>query len=127
MKFYWKVPNSDLFTTASEWTPAVVPGALDQAFLTGTGTPYDVNVTNGDSETVLTISISADAILNIINNSRFTAEEGTGSGANNGTIQVSDTSVFSVAGTINNNGSIELMGSGAGASLILLGDTTLNG
>src|SRR6476469_8762815 len=106
MKFYWKMPNSDNFTAASEWTPSSVPGAFDQVFLTATGTAYDVNVTNGDTETVLTISTSVDSTLNIINNSRFTAEEGTGSGANNGTIQVSDTSVLKVAGTINNNGSI---------------------
>ncbi len=81
MKIYWKVLNSDSFTNASEWTPSGVPGALDQAFLTGTGTGYDVNVLNGESETVLTISTSADAILNIIQNSTFTAEDGTGSAA----------------------------------------------
>src|ERR1700722_12054984 len=125
MKYYWTVPNSDNFNTSSEWTPSSVPGAFDQVFLTGTGPFYDVNVT--DSQTVLTISTSIDAILNITNGGKFTAEAGTGSGANNGSIHVSDGSFFDVAGTINNHGTIELLGSGAGASLVLLGDTTLNG
>ncbi len=123
MKFYWKIPNSDNFTTASEWTPASVPGAFDQVLLTGTGTAYDVNVTT--SQTVLTIGTSLDATLNIIDGT-FTAEDGTGSGANNGKILVTNAS-FDVAGTINNNGTIELMAGGGGAELILLGDTTLNG
>jgi hypothetical protein len=127
MKFYWKVPNSDDFDNASEWTPSEVPGASDQAFLTGTGTGYDVNVLGGESETVLTISTSADAILNIIQSSTFTAEAGTGSGANNGSIQVSDGSSFDVAGTINNPGTIQLLGTSTGGALVLLGDTTLNG
>jgi hypothetical protein len=125
MKYYWTVPNSDNFNTSSEWTPSSVPGAFDQVFLTGTGPFYDVNVT--DSQTVLTISTSIDAILNITNGGKFTAEAGTGSGANNGSIHVSDGSFFDVAGTIDNHGTIELLGSGAGASLVLLGDTTLNG
>jgi len=124
MKFYWNVPNSDNFNTSSEWTPSSVPGAFDQVFLTGTGPFYDVNVT--DLQTVLTISTSIDAILNITNGGKFTAEAGTGAGANNGIIDVSDGSSFDVAGTINNNGTIELLGS-VGASLFLLGDTTLNG
>ena len=111
MKFYWKIPNSDNFTTASEWTPASVPGAFDQVLLTGTGTAYDVNVTT--SQTVLTISTSLDATLNIIDGT-FTAEDGTGSGANNGKILVTNAS-FDVAGTINNNGTIELMAGGGGA------------
>jgi hypothetical protein len=125
VKFYWKVPNSDSFTKPSEWTPSAVPGASDQALMTGTGIAYDVNVQGGVSETVLTISTSADAILNIIQNSTFT--DGTGSGANNGSIHVSDGSFFDVAGTINNHGTIQLLGTGVGASLVLLGDTTLNG
>jgi hypothetical protein len=120
MKFYWTIPNSDNFNTSSEWTPSSVPGAFDQVFLTGTGPFYDVNVT--DSQTVLTISTSIDAILNVTNGGKFTAEAGTGSGANNGSIHVTDAS-FDVAGTINNHGTIELLG----ASLFLLGDTTLNG
>ena len=102
-------------------------GRVGSGLLDGNRNPLRRQRHEWDSETVLTISTSADAILNIVNNSRFTAEQGTGSGANNGSIHVSDTSVFNVAGTINNNGTIQLLGSGAGASLILLGDTTLNG
>ena len=64
--------------------------------------------------------------MNITNGGKFTAEDGTGSGANNGSIHVTGAS-FDVAGTINNHGTIELLGSGAGAVLSLLGDTTLNG
>jgi hypothetical protein len=124
MTAYWKAAATGDFGTSGNWTPFGPPGPLDQAMLTASGSPYTVNVTS--DQTVLTVDTSADATLDLQSNT-FTAEAGTGSGANNGTIEIDTGSLFAVAGTINNNGLIELQGSGAGTAIALLGDTTLNG
>ena len=133
MKIYWNSATSGDFGTAGNWTPSAVPGAFDQALLTAAGTPYIVSVTS--NQTVLTINTSADANLDISGGITFTAEGGSGAGANNGTIVAEDGSIFAMAGTVNNNGTIRIGGnsgggvpdSGGGATIILLGDTTLNG
>jgi len=131
MKVYWKTAASGDFSTSADWTPSVPPGAGDQAMLTATGASYTVSVSS--NQTVLTIDTSAYADLDIQNNVTFTAEDGTGPGANNGIIHAEPGSTFEVAGTINNNGTIYLGNSSQSGSgtpytlMVLLGDTTLNG
>ena len=107
MKFYWKSAASGNFATAGNWSPSGPPGVFDQAILTATGAFYTVTATN--DQTVLTVNTSADATLDI-QGSTFTAEAGTGAGANNGTIDVEHGSTFAVAGTLNNPGTINLFG-----------------
>ncbi len=124
MKYYWKSATSGNFATAGNWSPSGPPGVFDQAILTATGAFYTVAATN--DQTVLTVNTSADATLDI-QGSTFTAEAGTGAGANNGTIDVEHGSTFAVAGTLNNPGTINLFGSGEAAYLQLVGDTTLKG
>ncbi len=126
MKFFWKTASSGDFATSADWTPSGPPDALGQAMLTATGGPYTVTVSQ--NETVLNVSTSANATLELSEPGIvFTAEQGTGSGANNGTIKVDNNTIFAIAGRINNNGTIELLATGGAASLFLLGDTTLNG
>jgi hypothetical protein len=124
MKFYWKSAASGNFATAGNWSPSGPPGVFDQAMLTATGAVYTVTTTS--DQTVLTVNTSADATLDI-QSSTFTAEAGTGAGANNGTIYVGQGSTFAVAGTLNNPGTIDLFGAGETAYLQLIGDTTLKG
>jgi hypothetical protein len=124
MKYYWKSATSGNFATAGNWSPSGPPGVFDQAILTATGAFYTVAATN--DQTVLTVNTSADATLDI-QGSTFTAEAGTGAGANNGTIDVEHGSTFAVAGTLNNSGTINLFGAGEAAYLQLVGDTTLKG
>jgi hypothetical protein len=120
MKIYWNSATSGDFGTAGNWTPSDVPLAFDQAFLTATGSAY--TVTAQSDETVLTVNTSADATLDIGQGTRFTAEAGTGPGANNGTIDVTN-ATFAVAGTINNNGTIEINSGGSSAVFKLVGNT----
>ena len=124
MKFYWKSAASGNFATAGNWSPSGPPSVFDQAMLTATGAFYTVTATS--DQTVLTVNTSADATLDI-QSSTFTAEAGTGAGANNGTIYVGQGSTFAVAGTLNNPGTIDLFGAGETAYLQLIGDTTLKG
>jgi hypothetical protein len=130
MKVYWKTAASGDFSTSANWTP-YGPGAQNQAMLTATGASYTVSVSS--NQTVLTIDTSASAYLDIQNNVTFTAEDGTGPGANNGIIHAEPGSTFEVAGTINNKGTIYLGSSSQSGSgtpytlMVLLGDTTLNG
>jgi hypothetical protein len=123
MKVFWKTAASELFDTASNWNPGV-PGAMDRALLSATGGAYTVTVR--DNRTVLGVSTSADAILDITNNTTFQASEGTAIGANLGTIIVENGSTFAFGGALNNPGTIEL-GIGSAAYYHMLGDTTLKG
>ena len=126
MKTYWKSASSGDFANSANWTPFGPPGASDQAMLTAAGGAYQVLV--GNNQTVLTIDINANATLDLDEPGVvFTAEDGTGAGANNGTIIVGNQTTFAVAGTINNNGTIGVFDNGGGTSILLLGDTTLNG
>jgi hypothetical protein len=113
------------FATSGNWTPAGAPGSNDLAFIAATGSPYTVTVSA--SAQVLGVSLGANATLDITNNAIFHADEGTATGKNLGIIQVETGSTFAFGGVLNNQNTIQLSGTGAGASFFVSGDTTLKG
>jgi hypothetical protein len=86
-----------------------------------------VTVSQPNSE-VLGISLGANATLDITNSAIFRAQEGTATGTNLGFIDVEAGSTFTYGGVLNNQNTIQLIGTGAAtAGAFLLGDTTLKG
>src|SRR6185437_2156379 len=99
-------------------------GEGDLAFITATGSPY--KVTTSTDVTVMGVSLSADATLDVTNSKTLTAVEGTATGANLGVIQIEDGSRFIFGGVLNNQKTIT-SAAGALTDFFVLGDTTLKG
>ena len=120
MRKYWTTAASGAFETSGNWSPAGAPGVNDLAIITATlppsppPTPYTVTVSAGTK--VLGVSLGADAILDITNSAFFRADEGTATGANLGVIEVETGSTFAFGGVLSNQNTIELAGTGAGAT-----------
>jgi hypothetical protein len=124
---YWKTAVDGSFGTSSNWSPAGVPGGGDLVFIPP-GPVFPYTVTTSTSETVLGISLGANATLDITNSSFFVATAGTATGTNLGFINVEAGSQFAFGGVLNNQNTINLIGVGAtGAHVFLSGDTTLKG
>jgi hypothetical protein len=125
MRKYWKTASNGAFATSGNWTPAGVPGANDLAFIAATGSPYTVTV--AASAEVLGVNLAANATLDITNNATFRADQGTATGKNLGVIDVETGSTFSFGGVLNNQSTIQLLGTSTGATFFVLGDATLKG
>ncbi len=102
--FIWKGGNSGDFNIAGNWTPGQVPGAADDAQITAIGT---YTVTSSTSNTVNTLEMVATATL-AVTVGTFSISNGSGASGLAGTIAVSDAAVLSLAGTIDNTGTIKL-------------------
>jgi hypothetical protein len=102
MNIYWKntVPSGS-FTSAGNWVQSAVPGVSDIAEL---ATGAFVVVSSGSPVTVLGVNVTGT--LDIATD--FTATEGTPIGANRGTVEVFQGAQFSVGGTLNNSGTINV-------------------
>ncbi len=125
MKIYWKTAADGSFGTAGNWNPAQVPGAADIAEITATGSAYTVTVAN--SPTVLGIVTSADATLFVQGGTFINAMQGTAIGANRGLIDVDSDATLVLGGTVNNIGTIQLLGAGTATQLNFLSGATLKG
>jgi hypothetical protein len=123
-QIHWKNAVSADFNTASDWSSGAVPGASDDAILDATGAPFIV--TASTTETVNSIQLSSNATLDI-NARTFTATTGTGSGVNAGTINIDNNAYMTVAGALNNSGSINLVSLGNDTRLSLSGNVVLKG
>ncbi len=128
----WNAAVDGDFAVASNWTSQngpMVPGSVDNAMITPTGTPY--TVTSDADRSVFTVGTSASATLDIGKNtaSTFTMLNGTGSGTrvNAGTIKIEDGSTLSTGGPINNTGQIQLDASSDSTRLVIAGKVTLGG
>ena len=95
------------FAVASNWMPADVPMAGDDAEINATDT---CTVSSLVSETVDSLSTIATTTLALGGNSTFTMSNGTGAGQNAGTIAIGDGSELAADGTVDNTGKITLAG-----------------
>jgi hypothetical protein len=102
------------FAVAGNWTPNGIPGSTDDAEINSGAV-----VASTANEMVNSIGVGSNNVLNI-HGSSFTTEDGTGLNTDNGTISVSDASLFIADGTFDNPGTVALMGSGASAEARLL-------
>jgi hypothetical protein len=123
MRKYWNTAANGAFETLNNWTPSGAPSVGEIALISATGSPYTVTVSA--SAEVLGVSHGANATLDITNNATFHADEGTATGKNLGVIQVETGSKFFFGGVLQNT--IQLLGTGAGASFFVSGDATLKG
>ncbi len=120
---HWRFPISGLFSTARDWNPSLVPGALDNVFIDAIGT---YTVASSTSHTVRTLATISTATL-AVTGGTFTITAGTGAGANAGTIRISDAAVLAIGGTFKNTGKITLNSTGHKTELVIKGTTTLSG
>jgi hypothetical protein len=102
----WAHGVSGNFNTAADWVGGVVPGGLDDAELTASGT---YTVTSSQSNTVFGVALASGATL-AVTNGTFTAADGTDGADNAGTISIGNNTVFIVGGA--SNSTIELKDSG---------------
>ncbi len=102
----WTTDISGDWTTAADWTPVVVPGSDDAVLIAAPGT-QDYTVTSAASVTVVSIVTAPTATLDLTGGT-FTTLSGTGSGSNAGTIEVDGPAALSIAGTVDNQGTIGL-------------------
>jgi hypothetical protein len=102
----WAHGVSGNFNTAADWVGGVVPGGLDDAELTASGT---YTVTSSQTNTVFGVASASGATL-AVTNGTFTAADGTDGADNAGTISIGNNTVFIVGGA--SNSTIELKDSG---------------
>ena len=104
------------FGVAGNWTSSGVPGSSDDAEIAS-----GAFVSSTTNETVNSIGLGTNNVLNIQNSSTFTTDNGTGPNANNGLIILSGLSSLEVLGsTFENSGTIDLTGNSANAAARLL-------
>jgi hypothetical protein len=110
--FHWINPNGGLFTDASSWSRHLVPGANDDAAIDAVG-DGTYTVTSTVSESVNTLAVNFDAVLDITGGT-FAILNGTGASSNAGLIEVEHPgSVLTISGAIDNTGgTIEAFDSG---------------
>jgi len=117
---HWLTPVSANFATASRWSGDQVPGQADAAILDAAGNDYTVTATT--SETVDSIETASNATL-AVTAGLFTANAGTGGGANAGTIIVRKGAEFVSDGPVSNAGTMDA----AGGALTLVGTVNNTG
>jgi hypothetical protein len=121
--FHWIAGNGDWSTTV-DWNPSGTPGAGDDAIIDAAGT---YTVTSVATRTVNSVSTAAGATLSVTGGT-FTLANGTGSGANAGTVLVGNNTELAAAGTMDNTGTIAMGSVGNGTFFIVNGSNlTLQG
>jgi hypothetical protein len=127
--FTWKDAQNGDFDTAANWLSGSVPTATDDVAISAAGT---YTVTSSTSNTVNTLEIAASATLAVAAGT-FAINNGSGPSGLAGTIAVGDAADLSLAGTINNTGTIKLGSTGdtteiriAGPSVVLQGGGTIS-
>jgi len=119
-QIHWANPISGSFTNASDWSGGVVPGANDAAILDAAGVKL-YTVTVSATETVSSIQTAANATLYMTAAyDTFTAINGTGAGANAGTIAVSNGGTLAIGGVFDNSGALAVAGSQSYVPITLL-------
>ncbi|MGI9169456.1 MAG: hypothetical protein ACR2FH_04670, partial [Caulobacteraceae bacterium] len=123
-QIHWTRAVNGAFNTAADWSTGVVPGAGDYAILDAPGaTPYTVTVQT--ATTVGDIQTAANALLDLRAN--FSVLNGAGSVVNAGAIQVENGATLTLAGTVNNTGSIMVRGTVSPTTIQLGSSVTLTG
>lgn len=120
--FTWNQAVDGDFGDAMKWTPQTAPGPGSTALITAAGKPYTVTTSNIIS--IAAIATGKGAVLS--SDHDFTVTEGTGAGANAGTIALTGADLRVGDGTVttfNNTGLVSL----SNAGLNVVGDVTLAG
>jgi uncharacterized repeat protein (TIGR03803 family) len=118
---FTQIKSGGAWNSASNWSPADVPGAGDTALITKSGT-YTVSAT--EDNTVAVVQTAAGATLLVGGGTTFAVSGGTGAGANAGKIVVEDDATLDIGGTFVNSGSGTLFASGAGSTVDIAGVVT---
>jgi probable HAF family extracellular repeat protein len=127
----WINGASGDWNTISDWSyksnsgvvTGVLPAPTDVAAISATGT---YTVTSPFDQTIESLTTIKTATL-AVTGGTFTITDETGSGANAGTIAVSDGATLQVTGTLNNTGAVTLNSTGDITSLAIDGSLTLEG
>ena len=120
----WISAENGDFDTADNWLNGSVPTATDDAAITAAGT---YTVTSSTSNTVNTLELAASATL-AVNAGVFAINAGTGPRGLAGTVAIGDGAVLSLAGTIDNTGTIKMGSTGDTTEISLTGPSvTLKG
>jgi hypothetical protein len=120
---HWRTGISGAFTTAFDWSTNTVPTAGDDVAIDAAGT-YTVTVSA--SRTIRSLRTVSTATL-AVTGGTFTITNGTGTGANPGTISVTNGAALAIGGTFDNSGRILLNGSNRSTDLIIVSNVTLSG
>jgi hypothetical protein len=120
---HWRHGVNGDFAVAANWNPATVPGSADTAAIIAVGT-YTVG--SAVDETVNSLTTIKTATL-AVTGGTFTATNGTGIGANAGTIAVGDGADLVLGGVINNAGKIKESSTGDPTLLEFAAGATLKG
>ncbi len=102
----WATGVSGDFAIPSNWTPPTVPGPTNDAALSPSGT---YTVTSAANQTVNSLTTAAGATL-AISGGIFTINNGTGAGANAGTMMASAGGTLRVSGPIMGSGAVVING-----------------
>ena len=119
----WKVAASGDFAIGSNWSSGFVPVPAADARIMATGTYI---VTSAAGETVASLATAKGATL-AINGGTFAITNGTGTGANAGTIAVADGAALRLGGTVKNTGTIILNSVFVSTRLGLTSNVSLTG
>jgi hypothetical protein len=120
MNIFWTLGANGDFATASNWTPATVPGPADDAIIIGL--PANYTVTSSADETIDTLIIANAALL--VSGGTFTTTNG---GFNAGTIIVDGALDVGTTGEntrLTNIGQVNL---NPGGEFVVAGDLSLQG
>jgi hypothetical protein len=106
----WARGSSGDFSSGADWTLGAPPTSSQDASIAIAGA-YTVSVGSGANDTVAALTIGdKTATLLVSSGGTFSATNGTGTGANSGTIDVGDGAVLALGGTFVNDGTINLSG-----------------
>jgi hypothetical protein len=119
---YWQVGNGD-FNVGTDWSSLVPPTLGVDTRISAAGT---YTVTSSADETTNSLVTGKGATL-AINASTFTITNGTGTGANAGTIAVTDGATLQVGCTFKNTGTVQLNSVFVPTKLVLSSDVVLSG
>jgi hypothetical protein len=123
-EFIWTNTAGGDFANGANWNQnGAVPGPHDDALLTTAGS---YTVTSSVNETVNSLQMISTVTLDITGGT-FYAEKGSGSGSDNGLIEVGNNTDFEVGGTIAGTGTIALNSGGNATDFTLNANTTLSG
>jgi hypothetical protein len=103
-------PSLGDFDTSGSWSPSGVPGYNDDVEITfNNGEPYVV-FNRIDNQVVHSIATGPNDELEIVNNTNLLLRDGTGSGGNQGILELNQGLLMLEGGTFDNPGSIHLDG-----------------
>jgi hypothetical protein len=119
-KIVWTNTAGGDFANASNWQGGAVPGASDDALLTTVGT---YTVTSNQNETVNSLQMISTVTFDITGGT-FQMTNGSGSGTDNGLIEVNGNDSLVIGGTLAGTGTVQLNTNGYTDQILLNSATT---